>query len=185
MGALEMGLAEEELQPLVTRWRAANPNITAFWWAVDDAAKTCVREHVEARVGPIRFEYRSGFMFIWLPSGRRLSYIKPHIEENNFGGESITYEGSGTAKKWERQETWGPKLVENIVQGMSRDVLCNAMRTLSYARICAHVHDELIIEINPSANLEAICEQMGRTPEWLPGANLRADGYLTEWYKKD
>ena len=185
MGALDMGLAEDELQPLVTRWRAANPNITAFWWAVDDAAKTCVREHMETHVGPIRFEYKSGFLFIWLPSGRRLSYVKPHIEENSFGGESITYEGSGTAKKWERQETWGPKLVENIVQAMSRDVLCNAMRTLSYARICAHVHDELIVEIDLSASLDELCRQMGRAPEWLPGANLKADGYLAEWYRKD
>ena len=185
MGALEMGLEEPELQPLVNRWRAANPNITRFWWDIDTAAKTCVREHRDTQVGPIRFEYKSGFMFLWLPSGRRLTYIKPHLEENSFGGESITYEGVGLAKKWERQETYGPKLVENLVQAMSRDVLVNAMRTLSYCRIVAHVHDELIIEIDPEDSLESICEQMGRAPAWLPNANLKADGYTTPWYKKD
>ena len=185
MGALEMGLEEDELQSLVTRWRAANPHIVAFWWDVDEAAKACVREHRDTSVGQIRFEYKSGFLLIWLPSGRRLSYVKPHIEENQFGGESITYEGVGTAKKWERQETYGPKLVENITQALSRDVLVNAMKTLRHTRICAHIHDELIVEVDPSVTLDELCKQMGRAPAWLPDANLRADGYFTAWYKKD
>ena len=185
MGALEMGLQESELQPLVTLWRTANPNITQFWWDIDDAAKTCIRERRETKVGLIRFEYKSGFMFIWLPSGRRLSYVKPRIEENQYGGESVTYEGVGAAKKWERQEAWGPKLVENLTQAISRDVLVNAMKTLRNARICAHVHDELIVEIDPTASLDELCQQMATAPTWLPGANLQADGYLAEWYRKD
>lgn len=185
MGAMEMGLAEEELQPLVDSWRTANPNIVRFWWDVDRAVKKAVKQREPSVLRGIRFECRSGMLFITLPSGRRLAYVKPRIGENRFGGESVTYEGVGGTKKWERIESYGPKFVENIVQAISRDILCYAMRTLSHCRICAHVHDELIIECQKDASLEAICEQMGRTPLWAEGLVLRADGYETQFYKKD
>ena len=185
MGALEMGLAEEELQPLVDSWRTANPNIVRFWWDVDRAVKRAVKQREPSVLRGIRFECRSGMLFITLPSGRRLAYVKPRSGENRFGGESVTYEGVGAAKKWERIESYGPKFVENIVQAISRDILCYAMRTLSHCRICAHVHDELIVECRKDASLDAICEQMGRTPPWAEGLVLRADGYETQSYKKD
>lgn len=185
MGAMEMGLAEEELQPLVDSWRTANPNIVRFWWDVDRAVKKAVKQRKLSVLRGIRFECRNGMLFITLPSGRRLSYVKPRIGENRFGGESVTYEGVGGTKKWERIESYGPKFVENIVQAISRDILCYAIRTLSHCRICAHVHDELIIECQKDASLEAICEQMGRTPLWAEGLVLRADGYETQFYKKD
>ena len=185
MGALEMGLKEEELQPLVDSWRTANPNIVRFWWDVDRAVKKAVKQREPSVLRGIRFECRSGMLFITLPSGRRLAYVKPRVGENRFGGESVTYEGVGGTKKWERIESYGPKFVENIVQAISRDILCYAMRTLSHCRICAHVHDELIIECRKDASLEAICEQMGRTPPWAEGLVLRADGYETQFYKKD
>ena len=185
MGAIEMGLTEEELQPLVDSWRTANPNIVRFWWDVDRAVKKAVKQRKPSVLRGIRFECRSGMLFITLPSGRRLSYVKPRIGENRFGGESVTYEGVGGTKKWERIESYGPKFVENIVQAISRDILCYAIRTLSHCRICAHVHDELIIECQKDASLEAICEQMGRTPLWAEGLVLRADGYETQFYKKD
>lgn len=185
MGAIEMGLTEEELQPLVDSWRSANPNIVRFWWDVDRAVKKAVKQRKPSELKGIRFECRSGMLFITLPSGRRLAYVKPRMGENRFGGESVTYEGVGGTKKWERIESYGPKFVENIVQAISRDILCYAMRTLSHCRICAHVHDELIIEIRKDASLAAICEQMGRTPPWAEGLVLRADGYETQFYKKD
>lgn len=185
MGAIEMGLTEEELQPLVDSWRSANPNIVRFWWDVDRAVKKAVKQREPSELKGIRFECRSGMLFITLPSGRRLSYVKPRMGENRFGGESVTYEGVGGTKKWERIESYGPKFVENIVQAISRDILCYAMRTLSHCRICAHVHDELIIEIRKDASLAAICEQMGRTPPWAEDLVLRADGYETQFYKKD
>lgn len=185
MGALEMGLKEEELQPLVDSWRTANPNIVRFWWDVDRAVKKAVKQREPSVLRGIRFECRNGMLFITLPSGRRLAYVKPRIGENRFGGESVTYEGVGGTKKWERIESYGPKFVENIVQAISRDILCYAMRTLSHCRICAHVHDELIIECRKDASLDAICEQMGRTPPWAEGLLLRADGYETLFYKKD
>ena len=185
MGALEMGLTEEELQPLVDSWRTANPNIVRFWWDVDRAVKKAVKQREPSVLRGIRFECRSGMLFITLPSGRRLSYVKPRIGENRFSTESVTYEGVGGTKRWERIESYGPKFVENIVQAISRDILCYAMRTLSHCRICAHVHDELIIECRKDASLEAICEQMGRTPLWAEGLVLRADGYETQFYKKD
>ncbi|OUP85880.1 hypothetical protein B5F07_03625 [Lachnoclostridium sp. An169] len=185
MGAIEMGLTEEELQPLVDSWRTANPNIVRFWWDVDRAVKKAVKQRKPSVLRGIRFECRNGMLFITLPSGRRLSYVKPRIGENRFGGESVTYEGVGGTKKWERIESYGPKFVENIVQAISRDILCYAIRTLSHCRICAHVHDELIIECQKDASLEAICEQMGRTPLWAEGLVLRADGYETQFYKKD
>ena len=185
MGAIEMGLTEEELQPLVDSWRTANPNIVRFWWDVDRAVKKAVKQNEPSELKGIRFERRSGMLFITLPSGRRLAYVKPRIGENKFGGESVTYEGVGGTKKWERIESYGPKFVENIVQAISRDILCYAMRTLSHCLICAHVHDELIIECRKDVSLDAICEQMGRTPPWAEGLVLRADGYETPFYKKD
>ena len=185
MGALEMGLAEEELQPLVDAWRASNPNIVQFWWDVDRAVKDAIKMRAATETYGVRFIYQSGMLFIALPSGRRLSYVKPRIDENRFGGESVTYEGVGTNKNWERIESYGPKFVENIVQAVSRDILMYAMRTLSHCFICGHVHDELIIECGKDVNLDAICRQMGRTPEWIPGLLLRADGFETPFYKKD
>lgn len=183
MGAIEMGLAEEELQPLVSAWRTASPNIVRFWWAVDRAAKQAVFQKEKAKVGNLTFRYESGFLFITLPSGRELAYVKPRKGQNKFGEDAITYEGVGGTKKWERLETYGPKLVENIIQGISRDILCYAMSSLREKRICMHIHDELVIE--GQEKLEEICEVMGHTPPWAEGLNLRADGYLTPWYKKD
>lgn len=185
MGALEMGLSEEELQPLVNSWRASNPMITAFWWDVDRAVKTAITQRIPTEVRSIRFFYKSGMLFIQLPSGRRLSYVKPRIGTNQFGGESVTYEGVSATKKWERIKSYGPKFVENIVQAISRDILCNAMKTLRHCFIVGHVHDELIIECAPGVDLKAVCEQMGRSPEWMPDILLRADGYETQWYRKD
>lgn len=185
MGALDMGLEEEELQPLVDSWRAANPNIVHFWWDVDRCVKDTVKNRVTTETHGIRFFYQSGMLFIQLPSGRRLSYVKPCMGENRFGGEAVTYEGVGGTKKWERIESYGPKFVENIVQAISRDILAYAMRTLSHCFICGHVHDELIIECSMGVSLDAICEQMGRTPPWIFGLLLRADGYECNFYKKD
>ena len=185
MGALEMGLAEEELQPLVSAWRDSNPNITEFWWAVDRAVKECIKKRMPTETHGIRFDYQSGMLFITLFSGRRLAYVKPRIGENQFGGESVTYMGVGGTKKWERLESYGPKFVENIVQAVSRDILCYAMRTLRNCSIVAHVHDEIIIEADRRMSLTAVCEQMGRTPPWAKGLLLRADGYECEFYQKD
>ncbi len=185
MGALEMGLAEEELQPLVDAWRISNPNIVQLWWDVDNAVKTTVRQRLDTETHGIRFRYRSGMLFIVLPSGRQLCYVKPKMGTNKFGGESVTYEGVGSTKKWERIESYGPKFVENIVQAISRDILMYAMRTLSHCFIVGHVHDELIIECSMDVSPDAVCEQMGRTPPWIKGLNLRADGYETMFYKKD
>ena len=185
MGALEMGLSEDELQPLVTAWRNSNQNIVKFWWDIDRAAMSAVKQHLDSEVCGIEFAYRSGMLFITLPSGRRLSYVKPKLGTNQFGGECITYEGIGGTKKWERLETYGPKLVENIVQATSRDILCYAMQTLSHCFITMHIHDELVIEAAPEVDLNAVCEQMGRTPPWTAGLKLRADGYETMFYKKD
>lgn len=185
MGALDMGLDEEELQPLVDSWRAANPNIVRFWWDVDRCVKDTVKNRVPTETHGIRFRYQSGMLFILLPSGRQLSYVKPRMGENRFGGESVTYEGVGGTKKWERIESYGPKFVENIVQAISRDILAHSMRTLSHCFICGHVHDELIIECSMEVSLDAVCEQMGRTPNWIPGLLLRADGYECSFYKKD
>lgn len=185
MGALEMGLAEEELQPLVDAWRTSNPNIVQLWWDVDNAVKTTVRQRLDTETHGIRFRYRSGMLFIVLPSGRQLCYVKPKMGVNQFGGDSVTYEGVGSTKKWERIESYGPKFTENIVQAISRDILMYAIRTLSHCFIVGHVHDELIIECSMDVSLDAVCEQMGRTPPWIKGLNLRADGYETMFYKKD
>ena len=184
MGALEMGLAEEELKPLVDTWRASNPNIVKLWWDVDKAVKNCVIQRIPTQTHGIRFTYESGFLFITLPSGRRLAYVKPRIGMNLFGGESVTYEGIGSTKKWERLESYGPKFVENATQSISRDVLCYAMQTLRCCNIIAHIHDEIIIEADPRMSLEAVCEQMGRTPPWALGLELRADGFASEFYQK-
>ncbi len=185
MGALEMGLAEEELQPLVSAWRDSNPCITEFWWAVDRAVKECIKMRAKTETHGIRFDYQGGMLFITLFSGRRLAYVKPRIGENQFGGESVTYMGVGGTKKWERLESYGPKFVENIVQAVSRDILCYAMRTLRNCSIVAHVHDEVIIEADRRMSLPAVCEQMGRTPPWAKGLLLRADGYECDFYQKD
>ena len=185
MGALEMGLAEEELQPLVDAWRSSNPMITQFWWDVDRAVKDCIRQRVPTETHGLRFAYRSAMLFITLPSGRKLAYVKPRIGENQFGGESVTYMGVSGTKKWERLESYGPKFVENIVQGTARDILCYAMQTLKNCAIVAHVHDEIIIEADRRMSVEAVCEQMGRTPPWAKGLKLRADGYECEFYQKD
>ena len=185
MGALDMGLTEDELQPLVDSWRASNPNITAFWWNVDNAVKTTIKMNIPTEVNGIKFLCRSGMFFINLPSGRTLSYVKPRIGENRFGGESVTYEGVGSTKKWERIESYGPKFVENIVQAVSRDLLCFAMRNLSHCFICGHVHDELIIECSQDVDYKSICNVMSRSPNWMPDILIRGDGYETNFYKKD
>lgn len=183
MGALEMGLQEGELQPLVDMWRASNPNITAFWWAIDAAVKEAVIYKTAVDTHGFHIYYQSGMLFIDLPSGRRLTYVKPRMGVNQFGSDSVTYEGTTTGK-WGRIESYGPKFVENIIQAVSRDILAYAMQTLSHCFICGHVHDELIIECDPRVSLDAICEQMGRTPPWMKGLLLRADGYECPYYQK-
>lgn len=185
MGALEMGLKEDELQPLVDAWRQSNPNIVRFWWDVDRAVKKVIKEKRSQMVRGVKFVYQSGILFITLPSGRNLAYVKPRMGENRFGGESVTYEGVGSTKKWERIESYGPKFVENIVQATSRDILMYAMKTLRHCRIVAHVHDELIIEADPRMSLDVLCQQMGRVPPWAEGLILRADGYVCDFYMKD
>lgn len=185
MGAVEMGLKEEELKPLVNAWRFANSNIVSLWWAVDKAAKDAIKMRIATKTHGIHFEYQSGFLFITLPSGRKLAYVKPRIGESRFGGESITYEGIGMTKKWERLESYGPKLCENITQAIARDLLVFAMLTLKNCAIVAHVHDEIVIEADKRMSLTTICEQMGRTPPWAKGLLLMADGYECDFYKKD
>ena len=185
MGALDMGLDEDELPPLVDAWRQANPHIVKFWWDVDKAAMEAVRYKRTNSTHGITFSCQSGMLFILLPSGRRLAYVKPRIGENKFGGQCITYEGIGSTKKWERLDSYGPKFVENIVQATARDILCSAMQTLRHCSIVMHVHDEIVIEADPGISLKTVCEQMGRTPSWAKGLLLRADGYETDFYKKD
>ncbi|RFT36086.1 hypothetical protein CG402_02280 [Bifidobacteriaceae bacterium NR020] len=185
MGALDMGLREDELQPLVDAWRSSNPMVTTLWWDVDRAVKQCVHEHASVRTHNIVFTYKSGFLIITLPSKRCLYYVKPRVEENKYGGESVTYEGVGSTKKWERLESYGPKFVENITQAIARDILIYAMQTLKEYRIVAHVHDEAIIETDKNVSVQSVCELMGRTPPWAEGLVLRADGYECEFYKKD
>ncbi|WP_029185050.1 DNA polymerase [Streptococcus suis] len=185
MGALEMGLSEEELQPLVSSWRQANPNIVLFWWDVDNAVKTAVKDLIPTSTHGIQFEVKSDILFITLPSGRKLAYIKPRIGENQFGGESVTYEGTGTAKRWERLESYGPKFVENIVQAISRDILAYSLNQLKEFKIVGHVHDEVIIECPVEQKLDEIASLMGIAPDWLSDINLRADGYECLFYQKD
>lgn len=185
MGALEMGLSEDELPSLVSAWRQANPKIVQFWWAVDRAVMDAVTRKTTTKTHGIIFSARNGMLFITLPSGRSLSYVKPKIGENRFGGDCITYEGVGGTKKWERIDSYGPKFVENIVQATSRDILCYAMKTLRCCSIVMHIHDEVVIEADRRMSLQAVCDQMGRTPPWAKGLKLRADGYETDFYKKD
>ena len=185
MGALEMGLQEDELPALVSAWRQANPKIVQFWWAVDRAVMGAVTRKTTTKTHGIIFSARNGMLFITLPSGRSLAYVKPKIGENRFGGDCITYEGVGGTKKWERMESYGPKFVENIVQATSRDILCYAMQTLRCCSIVMHIHDEVVIEADRRMSLQAVCDQMGRTPPWASGLQLRADGYETDFYKKD
>lgn len=185
MGAIEMGLSEDELPALVDAWRQSNPRIVEFWWAVDRAVMEAVKyKHTTTDYG-LTFSCKRGMLFITLPSGRKLAYVKPKIGTNKFGGSCITYEGVGGTKKWERLDSYGPKFVENIVQATARDILCYAMKTLRCCSIVMHIHDELVIEADPKVSLDAICEQMGRTPPWAKGLLLRADGYTTPFYKKD
>ena len=185
MGALEMGLQEDELPALVSAWRQANPKIVQFWWAVDHAVMDAVTRKTTTKTHGIIFSARNGMLFITLPSGRNLAYVKPKIGENRFGGDCITYEGVGGTKKWERIDSYGPKFVENIVQATSRDILCYAMQTLRCCSIVMHIHDEVVIEADRRMSLQAVCDQMGRTPPWAKGLQLRADGYETDFYKKD
>lgn len=185
MGAIEMGLSEDELQPLVQAWRDANPNIVRFWWAVDSAAMNAVANKTSDSTYGIDFTYKSGMLFITLPSGRKLTYVKPKIGENKFGSPCVTYEGVGGTKKWERLESYGPKFVENIVQATARDILCYSMKTLRNTSMVMHIHDEIVIEADRRMSLDAVCEQMGRTPPWAQGLLLRADGYETDFYRKD
>lgn len=185
MGAIEMGLTEDELPPLVDAWRQTNPNIVKFWWDVDRAVMEAVKyKHTTSSYG-LTFSCRSGMLFIALPSGRNLAYVKPKVGTNKFGGECITYEGISSTKKWERLDSYGPKFVENIVQATSRDILCYAMKTLRCCSIVMHIHDELVIEADPRMSLDVLCEQMSRTPQWAKGLKLRADDYVTSFYKKD
>lgn len=185
MGALEMGLTEEELPPLVDAWRQSNPHIVKFWWDVDHAVTEAVKYKYTTTEYGLTFSCRSGMLFITLPSGRNLAYVKPKLGTNKFGGSCITYEGIGSTKKWERLDSYGPKFVENIVQATARDILLYAMRTLRHCSIVMHIHDEVVIEADPRMSLDAVCEQMGRTPPWAKGLLLRADGYATPFYKKD
>ena len=185
MGALEMGLQEDELPALVSAWRQANPKIVQFWWAVDRAVMDAVTRKTTTKTHGIIFSARNGMLFITLPSGRNLAYVKPKIGENRFGGDCITYEGVGGTKKWERLDSYGPKFVENIIQATSRDLLCYAMQTLRCCSIVMHIHDEVVIEADRRMSLQAVCDQMGRTPPWAKGLQLRADGYETDFYKKD
>lgn len=188
MGALKMGLTEEELPGLVSTWRSANPHITAFWWAVDDAAITAVRDKKTSRVGRVSFEYKSGILFVTLPSGRKLSYVKPRMMQNKFGREGLTYEGIGESKKWMRLETYGPKLVENIVQAASRDILAEAMLRLEKEGfdIVCHVHDEVVLEVpDGKSSVEEVNEIMAVNPVWTEGLPLKAAGFESPFYKKD
>ncbi|MBR1443627.1 MAG: hypothetical protein IJ583_08845, partial [Firmicutes bacterium] len=185
MGAVDMGIPEEELKPLVDAWRDANPNIVKLWWAFDDAVKNVVSLKTSETVNGIKFSYKSGMLFITLPSGRNLVYVRPKPGINKFGGESVTYEGIGATKKWERIESYGPKFVENVIQAIARDLLLNAMKNLREFFIVAHVHDEVIIEADAGMTLEEMCERMSQAPEWAKGLNLKADGYECMYYKKD
>ena len=185
MGADALGLSDAELKQIVTDWREASPHIVQLWWDVEAAAMKAVRQKTSAETHGIIFSYESGFLFVQRPGSRRLAYVKPRIGKNRFGGESITYWGVGTSKRWERLETYSGKLVENIVQGIARDLLFYSMKTLSDCFIVGHIHDEMIIECTKDTSLSDICEQMSVTPEWADGLLLRADGYECNFYKKD
>ncbi len=188
MGALTMGVADNELKPLVLAWRSANPKITRFWWDVDKAALQAVKDRTPQAVGKVKFQYTSGILFITLPSGRRLSYIKPKLEVNKFGREGLTYEGVGENKQWCRIDTYGPKLVENIVQATARDCLAEAMLRVNKSgyKIIMHIHDEIIIDAPLGfGSLEDVCSIMGQPIPWAEGLLLSAAGFETDFYKKD
>ena len=185
MGALDMGLEENELKPLVNVWRQSNPNIVQFWWDVDKVVKEAVKDRISTNTHGIKFSYESGFLFITLPSGRRLAYVKPRMGTNDFGNDCVTYEGVGATKKWERIETYGPKVVENIVQAISRDILCYSMQQLKDHRICMHIHDEIVIEAPDEVELKDIEASMAASPSWANGLLLNVDGFETKFYKKD
>ena len=184
MGALEQGLSEAELQPMVSAWRDANPNITELWWDVDKAVKNTVRKRTTNKTHGLTFSYQSGMMFMTLPSGRRLAYVKPRIEPNQYGGESVTYFGMDSNKHYSRLESYGPKFVENAIQAISRDLLADAMERLSNMAIVGHIHDEIIIECPADTSVDDVCRIMGLTPDWIKGLELRADGYECEFYEK-
>lgn len=186
MGALEYGVNEDELQPLVDAWRRANTGITRLWREIGGAAIHCVKYHLPAYSRGIRFEYQSGVLFLVLPSGRRLCYVKPQVEINRYGGETVTFEGTGAQKKWERMETYGARFVENAVQGIARDILAESMIRLAHEgyRIVMHVHDEVVIE-QEETSLENIISVMSETPAWASGLILKADGYICDFYRKD
>lgn len=187
MGALESGMTEDELKPLVDAWRQSNPNIVQFWWDVDKAALDAVRKGISTEMHNLTFSHEGNGLFITLPSTRKLAYVRPKIETNDFGSDCITYEGTGSTKKWERIGTYGPKLVENCTQAISRDLLCHAMRQLETAgcRIVMHIHDEVVIEAPVGMDVQDICRRMSRVPPWAEGLHLNADGYETNFYKKD
>ena len=184
-GALEMGLHEGELKPLVDAWRAANPNIVRFWWDADKAAKDAVKQKTTTETRGLRFSYQGDMLFITLPSGRKLSYVKPRIGTNRFGSECVTYEGIGATKKWERIESSPGKWVENITQAVARDILYNALSAFRSFDVVMHIHDEIVIEADQHISLEAVCEQMSRVPPWANGLPLRADGYECDFYQKN
>ena len=185
MGALEMGLTEAELPELVSAWRDANPHITEFWWAVDAAVKEAITKRDIAELGRLTFAYRGKCLYITLPSGRQLVYARPRLEENDYGGHSVTYFGVGQNKKWCKLESYGPKFTENIIQAISRDILCYAMMNLRQHDIVMHIHDEVVIDAPPELSLDEVCTVMGQTPPWTPGLLLRADGYECDFYRKD
>ncbi len=185
MGALEMGLSEEELKPLVTEWRAANTNITQFWWDVDKAVIEAVGQKAIRKTHGLTFQCTHGMLFVTLPSGRRLAYVKPKLGENQFGGTSVTYEGVGVNKRWERIESYGPKFVENIVQATARDLLAHAMQNLKHKEIVMHIHDEIVIEAPIKLSVEEVCKRMSQAPTWAKGLLLNADGYECEFYQKE
>lgn len=185
MGALEMGMKEEELKPLVDSWRASNPNIAKYWWAINDAVLDAVILHQRTTVGCVTIYWKAGMLFIELPSGRHLSYVKPRITTNQFVGESVSYLGIDAKKNFNLIESYGLKFVENIVQAISGDILCHSIKTLKDYRIVGHVHDELIIEVPEDIEVKTISDLMSKSPDWLEGINLRADGYECKFYMKD
>lgn len=187
MGALDMGLTEEELQSIVSAWRQSSPRIVQFWWNVGKAAMKAVKERTIQRVGCITFHYESGFLIATLPSGRSLFYARPRVIRNQYDRESLTYMGVGTNKQWERIESYGPKIVENLTQALCRDLLAEAMDRLSKAgyQIVMHVHDEVVIEAAMDTDVDSVCEIMARTPDWAKGLELSAAGYECEFYQKD
>ena len=184
MGALDMGLTKEELPNLVKSWRHANPHIASYWWQIDRAVREAIEQLRITRVGSLTFYMKKGTLFIALPSGRRLAYPGAALAGSTYGKTAITYMGLDTKRKWNRIESYGPKFVENIIQAISRDILAYAMHNLRDYFICGHVHDEVIVECREGTPVEEITGIMERTPDWMPGLLLRAEGYETRWYRK-